>query len=394
MYNIYMKYLNKTFLLIIISFLVPTFVFADCTSKLNRNLKLGLKGEDVKILQKFLNENPTTSISKTGVNSKGKENGIFDSATQKAFKIFQQKNSSIILKPAGLTVPNGFVGANSRKIINEALCSDEYDLVTSSSTIDERVKNFKNTVSDTEKKFDELQLKLNSNKGAFNAIMAKIESLRNSVNKITDGALTIEDLVKKVSVEFSKTTTTPSESKKVEISSILPTDINVGDKIYLIGRNFQSTNKLYIGNNVVAANKATSSDNYLSINIPTSIAKGVYDLYIENSLGRSEKVKINIGGASSISTVRPEIISISPDKGNVGTNITIKGKNFTKTNTIYTTTKSFTGISSEDGSTLNITLGADSSILLSTGKLMTTLPFSIFVRNENGDSNYVIFKLE
>lgn len=389
-----MKYLNKTFLVIGISLLVPTLAFADCAPKLNRTLKLGLKGEDVKTLQKFLNENPNTLISKIGINSKGKENGIFDLATQKAFKAFQQKNSTLVLKPAGLTVPNGVVGANSRQIINDALCSDEFELTNSTSSVAEALKKFQDTASDTQNKLNELQAKLNSNKGAFESLLSRIDSLRASMSKITSGAMTMEELVKKVSAEFGKTTTTPSEAKKVVINSILPTEVGVGDKIYLIGRNFQSTNKLHIGSNVLVANKATSSDSYIALNLPTYIKSGVYDVFIENSIGVSEKTKINILGSVTSNEIKPEILSISPNKGNIGTDVVISGKNFTKSNTIYTTTKSYTGVVSEDGKTLKFKLSAEANMLISNGKLMTTLPFSVFVRNENGDSNYMNFKLE
>jgi len=55
----------------------------------SRNLKLGSKGEDVRTLQKFLNQNGF-AVAKTGSGSSSKETTIFDPRTLVALKKFQK----------------------------------------------------------------------------------------------------------------------------------------------------------------------------------------------------------------------------------------------------------------------------------------------------------------
>jgi peptidoglycan hydrolase-like protein with peptidoglycan-binding domain len=61
------------------------------SSSFTRNLKLGMKGLDVKLLQQFLNNNGFP-VSKKGVGSKGRENTTFGPATKAALVRFQKAN--------------------------------------------------------------------------------------------------------------------------------------------------------------------------------------------------------------------------------------------------------------------------------------------------------------
>ncbi len=76
----------------------------------DRPLMIGSQGEDVRTLQKILNENPVTRIQGTGPGSPGKETSYFGSLTQNAVIRFQDKYANEILAPAGLTQGNGYVG--------------------------------------------------------------------------------------------------------------------------------------------------------------------------------------------------------------------------------------------------------------------------------------------
>lgn len=68
---------------------VSTFV-ASPKKKFTRNLKLGIKGEEVKLLQQFLNTHGFI-ISSKGAGSPGKETTTFGPATKLALKKFQKK---------------------------------------------------------------------------------------------------------------------------------------------------------------------------------------------------------------------------------------------------------------------------------------------------------------
>ena len=74
----------------------------------SRNLSVRNKGEDVRNLQKFLNQNGFT-VSKTGAGSEGNETTTFGSATFKALVKFQKANH--------ITPASGFLGPKTRAFI-------------------------------------------------------------------------------------------------------------------------------------------------------------------------------------------------------------------------------------------------------------------------------------
>ncbi|MCX6720756.1 MAG: DUF1566 domain-containing protein [Candidatus Staskawiczbacteria bacterium] len=95
-----------------------------------RALRLGMRGEDVRQLQKFLNSAkagcpnlgcPQTSckVSVSGAGSPGNETTTFSIKTWNAVKKFQECYKKDVLTPSGLTKGTGFVGAATfRKILN------------------------------------------------------------------------------------------------------------------------------------------------------------------------------------------------------------------------------------------------------------------------------------
>jgi hypothetical protein len=70
-----------------------------------------------------LNQDDDTKISLTGVGAPGNEGTYFGPATLRAVIKFQEKHSDDVLKPAGITKGNGYIGALTRSKIR-SLCRD------------------------------------------------------------------------------------------------------------------------------------------------------------------------------------------------------------------------------------------------------------------------------
>jgi hypothetical protein len=79
-----------------------------------RTLKMGMSGEDVRELQKFLNTDIETRVSLSGAGSLGNETTYFGPATHRALIAFQEKYRTEILSPLGLTQGTGVFGLKTR----------------------------------------------------------------------------------------------------------------------------------------------------------------------------------------------------------------------------------------------------------------------------------------
>lgn len=99
---------------------VPMFLFA-ATQNFTRTLYLGMRGEDVRAMQKVLNADPDTRIASSGVGSLGNESDYFGSATKRALIRFQEKYRAEILTPSGLVSGTGVFGAKTRAKAAELL---------------------------------------------------------------------------------------------------------------------------------------------------------------------------------------------------------------------------------------------------------------------------------
>lgn len=89
-----------------------------CPYSFERDLNIGSKGEDVRLLQKLLNSDKRTIIAVTGAGSLGKESDSFGDATKTALKKFQ----ALFIEYIG--VANGNFGPRTRTVMN-AICNSQ-----------------------------------------------------------------------------------------------------------------------------------------------------------------------------------------------------------------------------------------------------------------------------
>jgi hypothetical protein len=94
----------------------PVTTTATVTTK--RVLQLGDIGDDVKVLQKFLNTHGYT-VAASGPGSVGNETSRFGDATKAALIRFQEAYADRILTPQGLTKGTGMYGPATQKVVAE-----------------------------------------------------------------------------------------------------------------------------------------------------------------------------------------------------------------------------------------------------------------------------------
>lgn len=99
----------------------PPAITLASTNVFNRTLLLGMKGEDVRKLQKFLNVNLETRIAGLGMGSPGNETDYFGLGTMRALIKFQEKYRAEILTPFGLIQGTGIWGVKTRDKANNML---------------------------------------------------------------------------------------------------------------------------------------------------------------------------------------------------------------------------------------------------------------------------------
>lgn len=82
-----------------------------------RDLQLGMKGEDVRRLQQYLNGHGDM-VSASGGGSLGQETDYFGALTYRALVEFQNSHAEAVLYPLGLTAGTGFFGPATRAYVN------------------------------------------------------------------------------------------------------------------------------------------------------------------------------------------------------------------------------------------------------------------------------------
>lgn len=132
----------KRFLFAIILLSPVVLVAASSGFVFKSDLFVGIKSNEVLELQKVLNSATDTTVATTGPGSRGQETNYFGEKTKQAVIKFQEKYKDEVLAPASLSSGTGFVGALTRKKLNQI-----YEILhlTASSTVSNSTST--NTVS-------------------------------------------------------------------------------------------------------------------------------------------------------------------------------------------------------------------------------------------------------
>ncbi|HAS84473.1 MAG TPA: hypothetical protein DCS23_00125 [Candidatus Yonathbacteria bacterium] len=92
---------------------IPNLLFA-VAGDFTRSLSIGMRGEDVRELQKILNRDSETRVADIGAGSPRNETNYFGPATKRALIKFQEKHRAEVLAPIGLFAGTGFFGEKTR----------------------------------------------------------------------------------------------------------------------------------------------------------------------------------------------------------------------------------------------------------------------------------------
>ena len=314
--------------------------------QLTRNLKFGISGEDVRVLQAFLNSDPRTTITSSGAGSPGYESTYFGAKTKTAVIKFQELYKSEVLTPAGLSQGSGLVGALSR--------------------------------------------------GKITALCGAADSSQSSVNTTKPMAPESTGVAKPTNPRALLAAPALTESPTLKPYLIEPANYAVaqGGKLSIIGGGYSLVNTIHVGGKSYEGIISTKKGR-LEVTLPLSSTKGKFDLWFSNAKGESRKTFIVV---TSPGAVPPKVTAFTPKSGLIGTTVTLTGENFSKEwNDIVVGAKTVSGIVSPDGKTLSFVAtlpvpGVTSGEDVPTKDISSPLWF--YVVNPNGVSGSSIFTLK
>ena len=324
--------------------LLPLSVAARGCAQFNRDLKFGMEGEDVRLLQQFLNTDARMTIANSGLGSPGQESTYFGLKTKAAVMKFQELYSSEVLVPAGLSRASGYFGALSRTKL-AGLCEQK------------------------------------------NATPSSPQTTLKPQNTTTPIQLSQSLGSEPVS----------SSADNIKPFIMFPADyaVHQGQKLVVFGGGFTPTDNTMIVGTTRFTGLSPTKNRTLEVTIPADALKGKFDVTFLNAKGESNRTFVVVTDPNAVA---PKIVSYTPTSGPIATSITITGENFSKDwNEVYIGAKPVTGLISPDGKTLTLTVtlpvpGVSSG--QDVPNVDVSAPMWFYIVNPSGISNSGVFTLK
>lgn len=382
--------ISKVVIVGVLFFGVTSPVFAanglevDC-AVIARNLRVGMSGSDVKVLQKILNRNTETRLAQEGPGSPGNETMYFGQITKAAVTKFQEIYKDEVLTPVGLVSGSGYVGVFTRaKILT--LCNKPQSLATSLPATPTVV-----TPPSSSTVVNSLPVKTVETTLATTVVAVEVP----------DPYVNAAPLAPQVSTEspYTGDGTIPNipDLSGTGVSVLMyPSSyvVKIGNTLSIYGINFAAVgNTVHIGSYLIK-NVTSKDGSLLSVTLGNDVPLGKHDLWVSNAKGVTEKSFVIVTASDALP---PVVTSFTPTEGNIGTVITITGSGFTPTdNEIRGGDKNITGLASPDGKTLTFVIpinvpGYDANNLPPPQNVR--MPVWFYVVNANGVSNPSVFTL-
>ncbi len=372
MRNIYVKLFSLVLFCVAVPFFVNAYEFT-------KDLKVGDSNNDVKELQKILNEDSSTAVTSSGFGSKGNETIYFGNLTKQAVVRFQEKYKNEILLPNGLNFGTGFVGKATRaKLSSSSVVPVKAGVQDSNSLAKESAK--KNVTTSF---FNDINPSEISKVGTFfGSVMSKMSGQTGSMQ---GSSLLDSETINSI----------PFLTKTVKIYSVSPYQVKPGQKVVVSGTGFAQNNNFFSFGNRKTEGLACQYSTYCEVVVPNNTSLGEQNVTLENSNGNTSNQGFSAKVFVTNTPVKePVVASATPKEikeSSMGEKVTVTGESFSSNeNYIYTPLGQSGPYSSSDQKTLSFSLKEmpDIDKLIKRAKLlnMDIVPVPFILSNQNGSS--------
>jgi hypothetical protein len=320
----------------------------ECAT-LSRSLKLGMSGDDVRLLQQLLNQNDATRIAVSGPGSLGSETMYFGEKTKGAVIRFQQLYSQDVLLPVGLSSGSGYVGVWTRtKLLSLCIGSASvvgHTLATTSPALPPSTS-----------------LATTSNDGVLSATISSLTSFKSDVPVLMFPVMYMASR---------------------------------GATVHVPALGLASSGNIVHLDTYTVSSTTVEKSGGLSFVIPEDAPRGKHALWISSSKGETDKTFFVITDP----TIPPPVIdSVTPKEGLLGTKVTVTGSGFlAQGNNVRISYGVIPNVPSPDGKTLQFTVSPD-ILGLAAGEdrpeYDLRVPYWFSVLNDNGLSGPSVFTLK